>query len=294
MSDFIKKILWPTDFSDEAQDALVYADQFARAFKAEILALHVVPEGPIALYNSVVSVQGELVRRIDLLKEDATARLDQIKQNKAIDFTPMITEGTASKEIIRVSEEEGVDLIVMGKKGLSALEKIFIGSQANQVLRNARVPLLLTKKRSVKPGFKKILVPTDFSDFEEVERDYAWKLAGGLNADLMLLHVLELHDHEFTPRALDEMMDVVLEKLRARKKREAENIKISEDVTRAISAALGIVDYAETNKYDLIVISTCGPGAVERFFLGSTTEKVISFSSVPVFALPSHITSCKV
>ena len=288
MSDFIKKILWPTDFSDEAQEALVYADIFARAFKAEIVALHVVPEGPIALYNSVISVQGELIRRIDLLKEDATEHLDQIRENKGVAFTPMITEGTASKEIIRVSEEEGIDLIVMGKKGLSALEKIFIGSQANQVLRNSRVPLLLTKKKSDKPTFKKILVPTDFSDYEEVERDYAWKLAGELDAELMLLHVLELHDHEFSPRALEEMMDVVQEKLKARRERESENIKISEDVTRAISAALGIVDYAETHKYDLIVISTCGPGAVERFFLGSTTEKVISHSSVPVFALPSH------
>jgi nucleotide-binding universal stress UspA family protein len=288
LSDFIKKILWPTDFSDEAQEALDYADLFARAFKAEILALHVVPEGPIALYNSVVSVQGELVRRIDLLKEDATVQMDRIRENKEIAFTPMITEGNASKEIIRVSEEEDCDLIVMGKKGLSALEKIFIGSQANQVLRNARIPLLLTKKRSGQPVFKKILVPTDFSEFEEIERDYAWRLAGELDADLMLLHVLELHDHEFSPRVLDEMMDVVLEKLRARKKREAEDIKVSEDVTRAVTAALGIVDYAETNKYDLIVISTCGPGAVERFFLGSTTEKVIHHSSLPVFALPSH------
>ncbi|NOR14183.1 MAG: hypothetical protein GQ544_00610, partial [Candidatus Aminicenantes bacterium] len=258
MSDFIKKILWPTDFSDEAQEALVYADIFARTLKAEILALHVVPEGPIALYNSVISVQGELVRRIDLLKKDATERLDQIREKKGVAFTPKITEGNASKEIIRVSEEEGVDLIVMGKKGLSALEKLFIGSQANQVLRNSRVPLLLTKKRSDKPTFKKILVPTDFSDFEEVERDYAWKLAGELDADLTLLHVLELHDHEFSPRDLEEMMDMIMEKLKARKEREAENIKISEDVTRAISAALGIVDYAETNKYDLIVISTCG------------------------------------
>jgi len=288
VSDFIKKILWPTDFSDEAQEALVYADIFARAFKAEVVALHVVPEGPIALYNSVISVQGELVRRIDLLKKDATERLDQIRENKGVAFTPMITEGNASKEIIRVSEEEGFDLVVMGKKGLSALEKIFIGSQANQVLRNSRVPLLLTKKKSEKPSFKKILVPTDFSDYEEIERDYAWKLAGELDAELMLLHVLELHDHEFSPRALEEMMDVVQEKLKARKEREAENIKISEDVTRAISAALGIVDYAETHKYDLIVISTCGPGAVERFFLGSTTERVISHSSIPVFALPSH------
>ena len=171
---------------------------------------------------------------------------------------------------------------------MSALEKIFIGSVANQVLRTSRVPLLLTKKKGGPLSFDKILVPTDFSEHEEVERDFAWKLAKGFDSELVFLHVLELHDHDFLPRVLDEMMDVVSQKLSARKKREEEGIKITEDVTRALNASLGIVDYAETHKCDLIVISTCGPGAVERFFLGSTTEKVISYSTVPVFALPAQ------
>ena len=163
---------------------------------------------------------------------------------------------------------------------------------AHQVLRHSRVPLLLTKKESDPLKFNKLLVPTDFSDHEEVERDYAWKLAKGFDAELVFLHVLELHDHEFPPRLLDEMMDTVKEKLSLRKKSEKEDVKITEDVTRAINAAMGIVDYAETHECDMVVISTCGPGAVERFFLGSTTEKVISYSSVPVFALPSFY--CKV
>ena len=102
----------------------------------------------------------------------------------------------------------------------------------------------------------------------------------------MLLHVLELHDQQFSPRVLDEMIETVHKRLSMRKKREHEGIKITEDVVRSLSAELGIVDYAEAHKCDLIVISTCGPGAVERFFLGSTTEKVISYSPVPVFALP--------
>jgi nucleotide-binding universal stress UspA family protein len=292
MSDFLKKILWPTDFSDEARAALTQAEHLAETFGAELLALHVVPEFPVSLYNSVISVQGELVRRIDVIKNDAKDRLVQLGEEREGSFRPLIREGNAAKEIIAAAEEEGADLIVMGKKGLSALEKIFIGSVANQVLRHSRVPLFLTKETSGPLQFDKILVPTDFSEFEEVERDYAWKLAKGFDAELVFLHVLELHDHEFPPRMLDEMMDTVTDKLKSRKKREKEGVKITEDVSRALNASLGIVDYAEAHNCDMIVISTCGPGAVERFFLGSTTEKVISYSSVPVFALPSFY--CKV
>jgi nucleotide-binding universal stress UspA family protein len=292
MPDFLKKILWPTDFSDEAQDALTQAEQLAKTFGAELLALHVVPEFPVSLYNSVISVQGELVRRIDVIKNDARDRLVQLGEERDGSFRPLIREGNAAKEILAAAEEEGADLIVMGKKGLSALEKMFIGSVANQVLRHSRVPLFLTKKMSGPLQFDKILVPTDFSEFEEVEREYAWRLAKGFDAELVFLHVLELHDHEFPPRMLDEMLDTVTDKLKSRKKREKEDLMITEDVTRALNASLGIVDYAEAHHCDMIVISTCGPGAVERFFLGSTTEKVISYSSVPVFALPSYY--CKV
>lgn len=292
MAGFFKKILWPTDFSDEAQDSLAQAESLAKTFHAELVALHVVPDFPIALYNSAVSVKGELVRRIDVIKNDALEHLESIAAERGISFRALVREGNPAKEIIRTAEEENIDLIIMGKKGLSALEKLFIGSVANQVLRSANVPLLLTSKKEGPIRFDKILVPTDFSEHEEVERDYAWEMAKSFDSQLVFLHVLELHDHEFPPRILDDMMDTLTKKLASRKMREKEGIVITEDVTRALNAALGIVDYAEANNCDLIVISTCGPGAVERFFLGSTTEKVISYSTVPVFALPSHY--CKV
>lgn len=286
MSDFLKKILWTTDFSDEAQEALLYADAFRRAFKARLIALHVVPDFSPALYNTTYVIRGELAKRVASLKREAQTRLETQKKAKKIPFKIVVKEGTASKRIIETAEEEKVDMIVMGRRGLSAIEKLFIGSVANQVLRTSPVPILVTKKKSGIPKFKKILVPTDFEDQEEVERDFAWKLAKGFGSELTLLHVLELHDYEFTPRVLDEMFKAVLKKLKQRKKREKEDIKVKEEVYRAIHASIGIVDYAETHKFDLIVISTCVQSKLERFFLGSTTEKVISYSHVPIFAIP--------
>lgn len=291
MSEFIKKILWATDFSDEAQEALVYAHYFAQAFNAKITALHVVPDFSPALLDTAAVVKGELVKRVEFIKTETKKRLEKIKKSKDISFKILIKEGTVSKKIIEAAEEEKSDLIVMGKKGLSALEKLFIGSAATQVLHNSPVPILLTKKSHRKINIKKILVPTDFSAQEEIERDLAWKLAKEFDSDLTFLHVLELHDYEFPPRVLDDLFDAVIKKMRSRKKKEKEDIKVKEDVTRAVNAALGIVDYAETHKQDLICISTCAHSKLERFFLGSTTEKVISYSHIPIFAIPPQ--ECK-
>jgi nucleotide-binding universal stress UspA family protein len=281
-----KKILWVTDFSDEAQEAFLYAEIFAKAFKAKLIALHVVPDFSPALYDTASVIRGELIKRVDFVKKEAEARLDKLKKAKSSTFKTIVKEGNASKTIIKVAEEEAADMIVMGRRGLSAIEKLFIGSVANQVLRNSPVPVLLTKKKSGKPSFNKILVPTDFSEQEEVERDYAWSLAKGLDSELTLLHVLELHDYEFSPKVLEEMFNSILARLKKRKKREKEDIEVYEEVVRAIDASVGIVDYTETNKFDLIVISTCVHSKIERFFLGSTTEKVISYSQIPVFAIP--------
>jgi len=286
MADFLKKILWATDFSDESKEALLYASIFAKTFKAKLIALHVVPDFSPALYDTEILIKGELAQKVDIIKKEAKNRLDTLREIKGLSFDSLVKEGNASKKIIETAEEENVDLIVVGKRGMSVIEKLFIGSVTNQLLRNSPVPLLITKKRRGKPCFKNILVPTDFSEREEIERDYAWNLAKAFDSDLMLLHILELHDYEFSPRELDEMFDAVLKRLRGRKKREKENIKVSEDVYRAINASVGIVDYVQTYKFDLIVISTCGQSKLERFFLGSTTEKVISYSNVPVFAIP--------
>jgi nucleotide-binding universal stress UspA family protein len=209
-----------------------------------------------------------------------------VKKAKGIPFKVIVKEGSASKTIIEVAEQEKADLIVIGRRGMSAIEKLFIGSVANHVLRNSPVPILVTKKKSGKPRFKKIIVPTDFSEREEVERDFAWELAKGLGSNLTLLHVLELHDYEFSPSVLDELFNSLLKRLKKRKKREKAEIKVSEEVYRAINASVGIVDYAETHHFDLIVISTCVQTKLERFFLGSTTEKVISYTHIPVFAIP--------
>ena len=287
MTGSLKKILWATDFSDEAKEALLYAEAIAKSFKAELMALHVVPDFSPAFYDFAAVIKGEIAKRIGAVKKKAKMKLEGMAKSMGLSLDIIIQEGTASKKIVEIAAREEADLIVMGKRGHSAIEKLFLGSVANQVLRNSSVPVLITKKKRGKPRFKKIIVPTDFSEQEELERDYAWMLAKGLDAsELCLLHVLELHDYEFSPRELDEIMASILKRLQQRKKREKGNFKVTEDVYRAINAPLGIVDYAETHKYDMIVISSSTQSNLERFFLGSTTEKVISYSHLPVFVIP--------
>ncbi len=284
MKGFIKNILWPTDFSEEGQEALLYADLFAKAFSARTTALHVLPDLSPALYSDNPIVELELSRRMARMNKEARARLLAIAKKREIAFKKIIvTEGSTAKKIVETAEKEKTDLIVMGKKGQSRLEKILIGSAASHVLRHSPVPVLVTKKRKPPRRIKTILVPTDFVKEEDTEREFAWKLARGFGASLTFLYVLELFGHEF--RMVDHMFRSALERFQKRAHRGGRGISVSKDVIHASHAAAGIDQYCREHRFDLIVMATCARG-LGRFFLGSTTEKVISHTDLPVFVLP--------
>lgn len=287
MKEFIKNILWATDFSAEGQEALAYARTFAQAFGAEITALHVTPDFSLALYNEYPEIIQELVLRTDQIKQDAQTKLEDAGRKGGVSFKKtLVAQGAPARKILEAAEAEKSDLIVMGKTGESRLGNPLVGSVANHVLRHSHVPVLVTKKGKRRPEIKKILVPTDFAKKEDVEREFAWKVAKGFSASLTFLYVLELHGHEF--RMVDDMFRSALAKFRKKATLERQDITVEQDVIRAVTAVHGIVEYAGERRCDLIVMETC-IGALGRLILGSTTEKVISYSDLPVFAIPPKL-----
>ena len=291
MNYSIKNILWATDFSREAADALAYAKLFAKKYGARISAVHIVPEMGPALLEARPAYMEEIYVLVEENKAKAAKKLASLAAAKGVSFEKVLIEsGSPVKKIIEIAGREKADLIVMGKRGQSTLEKILVGSVANGVLRHAPAPVLFAGKKRLRPDIKKILVPTDFSKREDIERDFAWELASSFGANLTLLHVLALYNYRVGAESADAMLKDVLARLKKREVRERKNFKVSEEVIRDFNAAAGIVNYAQSKKYDLIAISTYTHSKLGRFFLGSNTERVISLSDVPVFAIPGACT----
>src|SRR4030042_536722 len=160
MAGFIKNILWPTDFSPEGQGALLDAGLFAEAFSARITALHVVPDLAPAFYADSPIVEQELSGRMAEVNKKARTQLRAIETKRGLAFKKVVVaEGSAAKKIVETAEKEKADLVVMGKKGQSMLERILIGSVAHHVLRPSPVPVLMTKKGSPPVGIKQITGP---------------------------------------------------------------------------------------------------------------------------------------
>jgi len=294
----INKILWASDGSMESDMALKYVELLASKYGSEIVGLSVVQPVDIERLKVPVDIKKELFSIQALLEKKEYNRINKaLKQLelKATKLDVCIETGIPHKEILRVAKEEKVDLIAMGKRGLGLKDRILLGSNTNKVLRMANAPVLAVRhKKGDKIDIKKILVPTDLSELTSISLDFAIDIANRFNSTIYLLHTLELH-HSYeisTSKIIEELRVLALKELRSYlnkiPKERIKGINIQEMVTLYLRAWFGIVNFAEENGIDLIIMTTHGRKGLARFMLGSTAEKVISESPCPVLAIKPH------
>jgi universal stress protein A len=147
------KILVPTDFSEHSDKALRQALDIASEYKAKVYALHVVDEKletTTSYDHSGLIINLEEIQRLekDLLqgaREKLHKQAEKFTGYKHVPLVQKVIHGVPSEEILREQEKLGADLIVIASLGKSGIAKFLIGSVANNVLRGAKCPVLLTK-----------------------------------------------------------------------------------------------------------------------------------------------------
>ena len=142
MRDF-KSILFATDFSESSDHAFEYAYTVAKSFGARLLVLHVI--------NELVDLRGFYVPHISIDKlEEEMAESAQKMMDKFIDshaqgygkIQPIVAPGIPYDEILKKSEEESVDMIVLGTHGRTGLDHVLFGSTAEKVVRKSTIPVM--------------------------------------------------------------------------------------------------------------------------------------------------------
>jgi nucleotide-binding universal stress UspA family protein len=299
----VKKILFPTDFSDSAKQALDYALFLAEQFEAELHLLHAVilhgrdRHGP----DSDFPEPAEILNR---LFEIADSEMTQIlEQNQPKTFTlkeAKVRGFSAGTVILEYADENDIDLIIMSTHGRRGPARIFIGSVAEEVVRQAYCPVLTLHKQSEDKTIGKvetILVPVDFSEHSAQAITYAKEIAATTGARLQVLHSIEepVYPYFYAP-AGDFSQAKQLEELRERTD-EALDKLIYDTPGPDVPAdkyvvngtpSVEITRFAEQQDSDLIVIPTHGLTGLERMLLGSTAERVVRLATCPVLAVKSY------
>lgn len=152
-----KNILVATDLTPNAEHAFMHAVLMARASKAKVHLLHVVPEIDSSFRSYVSSIMGEGKLESFELEHEQQAR-DELKRelevftreelvNHPEDFKNIaeieITHGHAVTEILQAADRLGADVIVMGTHGKGAIRHTFLGSVAEKVLHKSKKPVFV-------------------------------------------------------------------------------------------------------------------------------------------------------
>lgn len=270
---FMKKILVPTDFSDHAYYALKVAAEIARKNNGEVILLHML-ELPQQSGDALGS--GHELPEIMLFKNAALNRLGELMDDSCLKdllVSEVIQFELAFDGIMNISKKNNVDLVVMGSHGASGFKEMFIGSNAEKVVRNSEVPVLIIKKDSENFNIDKFVFASDFT--EEIEKPFlkVVQFANEFNAELHLVMINT--PSSFKPTHLShQIMDDFISKFSIR--------KFSKHVYNDTNVENGILNFANHIDADLIGMSTHGRKGLAHFFNGSISEDLVNHAVRPV------------
>lgn len=300
----IDVVLYPTDFSTSAEQALPHALFLAEQHDAELHVLHALVlhgDDPIAAGGELTNAS-EIFNRLEEIAHSEMAALLKSHGERRIRIREARQRGFSAPEVIlEYAREIDADLVVMGTHGRRGASHLLIGSVAERVVRHARCPVLTLRESVTRrpiEAFEKILVALDLSPHSRPLMETARQLGTTYGARLELLHVIQdpsypylygslvsataqSHREEIERRAF-----AALDELAA----QGEPAVAYERHVVHGKPAEEIVRFAGEHHCDMIVIATHGQSAVERLLIGSTAERVVRRAPCPVWSARSHAT----
>jgi nucleotide-binding universal stress UspA family protein len=193
------KILVATDFSETSNRALEHALSLARTYNSKIFLAHIIPVDLMTAPELAVASREEMhrVAREQMERTRASGRFFGVQHEEIIE------EGALWPSIEGLIGKHEIDLVVVGTHGMGVVEKLLIGSSAEQIFRQARIPILTvgpTVWREPLYGIelRNILFATAFGLGAERQAAYAFFLAQEHRSRITLLHVEQHLDEEQT------------------------------------------------------------------------------------------------
>jgi len=292
----IERILCPVDFSEGSRHAIDHAVALAHWYGAAVTALHVCPPLALAPYiDSRVHPLGLGRPKEDL--ERLRRELEQFVQEEGggLAVTAVVKEGLITGEILRSIESVRADLLVMGTHGRSGFERLMLGSVAESVLRHASCPVLTVPPRApdVVPtgpmAYRRILCGIDYSACSLKALDYAASLAQRSHAELIVVNALE----PILDYVAANVGDVDNTILRTAAERQLERVVKERSGGRqgvtpllvAGHAAPMILQHAEEQAVDVIVLGVAYRSHLNMMCFGSTANRVVRRATCPVLTV---------
>ncbi|HLT51314.1 MAG TPA: universal stress protein [Arenibacter sp.] len=279
----MKRIILPSDFSENADNAIRYAIQL---FKEEECAFYLLHTYTPAIYQAeyILPSPGQIGLG-DVYQVSSMERLEKLKEQMENDFKnpkhhfiPHSANNSLVSEIMETVEREKIDLVIMGTQGATEAKEILFGTNTVDLIRKANCPVIAVPSNYTYEPPKEILFPTDY------EIAYG---GGRLN---VLLHLAKIYGSQVEVIYISPGYD--LSEVQSKNKRELGSVL--EEIPHLFhelpdqEVIRGIADFRSKKRMDLLVMVQNRHTFLERLFIDPVIEKAAFHLDIPFLVFPVH------
>lgn len=228
-------------------------------------------------------ISGEIEEAVKKPCLDAIASAEAMAKKENFYIKAVHVEGEFHEKILSVSQEYNCELVVMGRKSRKRIERTLVGSTTARVIGFSKCDVLVVPSMA-EIGWQQILVATDGSKHGDFAVGRAIDFASSFGGKLKVISVVDVPGEFYGENRA--IVDDLVQKAQvvvdaAVKRAEAEGVT-TEGVVREGTASEVILETAEQDKANTIVMASHGRTGLARLLMGSVTEQVIGFSECPV------------
>lgn len=281
-----QNIVVGVDFSDPSQAALRHAIELAVRQQSRLSILHIIDDNLSQYWDvlplSPIEMEEQLLQKTKVFLDE---KLQQYELN-GIEYEAHVIFGKPFQALQDYCEQEHADLLIVGQRGATLLEKVLMGSTAERLIRTSRIPLLTVHANSPS-RFRRIIAATDFSELSIQAINKAVEFAMLEQAELHIVHVS------------DDTLDVLGPDQQQRERAEANLEKFLQHESLKFQGmgyrthiAYGVphnelVQYTHHLQADLIVMGYAARSGILGILLGNTAEAVSSKLSCSLLTIQS-------
>jgi nucleotide-binding universal stress UspA family protein len=279
------KILFPTDFSQVAENAFVFALKFASQLKAQITVVHIYAVPEISPWVELSNISGEVNELVtfdefERFKSEIEILKRIAKENNLsdIDVNYSLRESAnVVPAIIDESNEANADMIILGTTGATGLKEMLFGSVASMVMEESAVPVMLIPETAGYRGIVRIGLTLEYTPEEKTLVQQALAVTKKMGAHLFCFHVNIIDQHTKKDQSNHFPEDF-------------ENIyDVSFHNYYSLDLEKGILDYCKENKLDMLVMKVHHRNRFRELLSFSLAKKVAHHTKIPL--LTFHVRS---
>ena len=277
------KVVIGADGSETSQDAARIARELGLLKESSVLVVGAFGgEDPISL-NMVAKLETDAEGLESRFRKGLESIAEPLRES-GLEATLRMEVGQPHQVLLKTSENEAADLLVMGRRGHGAVKHILVGSVSSKVIEESRKPVLIVPEEAqTETGVKTLFVPVDFSIDSLKALHLAKKMAKAFSAKIVLFNcvraVYENHKDRLE-KATSQLHDLI-EELKT------EGIDCESRVVHGALLDCFVKESDEVNA-SLIVMSSHGRSGARKVWLGSIAESILKKTSRPVLVVPAR------